>query len=47
MCSLKMTRFLRSNFIRVKRTGSESRFLPIKTPEDLSAAKDEIDAIYS
>ncbi|MGE0142157.1 MAG: UTP--glucose-1-phosphate uridylyltransferase [Planctomycetota bacterium] len=38
----EMTRFLRSQFVRVKRTGPSSRFFPIKTPEDLVAGKDEI-----
>ena len=42
----ELTRFLDCNFIKVKRTGTENRFLPIKTPEDLDAARDEIAELY-
>lgn len=38
----EMSRFLKSNFVRVKRTGPQNRFLPIKTPEDLEAGREEI-----
>lgn len=38
----EMSRFLKSNFLRVKRTGRQNRFLPIKTPEDLEAGREEI-----
>ncbi|MHC5063124.1 MAG: UTP--glucose-1-phosphate uridylyltransferase [Planctomycetota bacterium] len=38
----EMSRFLKSNFLRVKRTGNQNRFLPIKTPEDLDAGRGEI-----
>lgn len=42
----EMTRHLSTNFVKVKRTGVDTRFLPIKTPEDLSAARADILAIY-
>ncbi len=42
----EMTRFLDSRFIRVKRTGLENRFFPIKTPEDLETGRDEIEEMY-
>ncbi len=42
----EMTRFLKSNFIRVKRTGSRTRFFPIKTPEDLESGLEEIRELY-
>ncbi|MGA1605788.1 MAG: UTP--glucose-1-phosphate uridylyltransferase [Planctomycetota bacterium] len=42
----EMTRFLKSNFLRVKRTGPSSRFFPIKTPEDLDAGREEIAAMF-
>ena len=41
------TRFLKSNFLRVKRTGPDSRFFPVKTPDDLDAGRDEIRAMYA
>ncbi|MCC6781236.1 MAG: UTP--glucose-1-phosphate uridylyltransferase [Planctomycetes bacterium] len=43
----EMTRFLRSTFVRVKRTGPTSRFFPIKVPEDLKSGRDEIRAMYA
>ena len=43
----EMTKFLKSNFVRVKRTGPHSRFFPIKTPEDLEAGRDEIAAMFA
>ena len=42
----EMTRFLDSNFLRVKRSGSENRFLPVKTPADLDSAREEICELY-
>lgn len=42
----EMTRFLRASFVKVKRTGAENRFFPIKTPEDLDAGREEIAAMY-
>jgi UTP--glucose-1-phosphate uridylyltransferase len=43
----EMTRFLRASYVKVKRTGEENRFFPIKTPEDLEAGRDEIAALYA
>jgi UTP--glucose-1-phosphate uridylyltransferase len=43
----EMTRHLKSNFVRVKRTGTRTRFLPIKTPEDLEAGRDEIREMFA
>ncbi|MBI5852027.1 MAG: UTP--glucose-1-phosphate uridylyltransferase [Planctomycetes bacterium] len=43
----EMTRFLRSTFVRVKRTGPTSRFFPIKVPDDLQSGRDEIRAMYA
>ena len=42
----EMTKFLEGEYLRVKRTGAKSRFLPIKTPGDLEDARDEIREIY-
>ena len=42
----ELTRFMPSNFVRVKRTGPNSRFFPVKTPDDLEAGRDEIAAMY-
>ena len=42
----ELTRTLDSNFVRVKRTGKENRFLPVKTPEDLDSARAEIEELY-
>ena len=40
------TRTLDGNYVRVKRTGSENRFLPVKTPEDLDSTREEIEQLY-
>ena len=42
----EMTRFLPSQFLRVKRTGRDSRFFPVKTPEDLDAGREDIAELY-
>lgn len=42
----EMTRYLTCNFLQVRRSGKDSRFLPIKTPEDLDSARDEIAEMY-
>ncbi len=42
----ELTRELRSQFVKVKRTGPENRFLPVKTPDDLVAAREEIADLY-
>ncbi|GAB4149723.1 MAG: hypothetical protein Fur0037_18070 [Planctomycetota bacterium] len=43
----EMTRHLDCSFLQVRRSGRDSRFLPIKTPEDLESARDEIAEMYS
>lgn len=42
----ELTRCLTSNFVRVKRTGADSRFFPVKTPDDLEAGREEIAEMY-
>ncbi len=42
----ELTRFLSTTYLKVKRTGKDNRFLPVKTPEDLEAAVEEIAALY-
>ncbi len=42
----ELTKHLSSNFVRVKRMGQESRFFPVKTPEDLEAGREEIAEMY-
>ncbi|MCA8943324.1 MAG: UTP--glucose-1-phosphate uridylyltransferase [Planctomycetes bacterium] len=42
----ELTKHLKSNFVRVKRTGDGTRFLPIKTPDDLESARDEVRELY-
>lgn len=42
----EMTRHLDSQFVKVKRTGHDNRFLPVKTPDDLMAAREEIAEVY-
>lgn len=42
----ELTAHLPSNFLRVPRQGTATRFLPVKTPEDLTAIRPEIEAIY-
>lgn len=43
----ELTKFLKSNFVRVKRTGPKSRFFPIKTPDDLESGREEIASMYA
>ncbi len=43
----ELTRWLSTNFVKVKRTGTDCRFFPIKTPDDLEAGRDEIAAMYA
>jgi UTP--glucose-1-phosphate uridylyltransferase len=40
----ELTRFLSTTYVQVKRAGKDNRFLPVKTPEDLEAACEEITA---
>ena len=42
----EVTRELDTNFLRVPRNGTDSRFLPVKTPEDLDSGRDEIAEMY-
>ena len=42
----ELTAHLATNFLTVRRSGKKSRFLPVKTPEDLQAARDEIAEMY-
>ncbi len=42
----ELTRHLETSFLRIKRTGLDNRFLPVKTPEDLKACQEEIAALY-
>ena len=42
----ELTAHLSTSFLQVRRNGRESRFLPVKTPEDLDAARDEIREMY-
>lgn len=42
----ELTAHLPSNFLRVPRDGVRTRFLPVKTPEDLVAIRADIEAIY-
>jgi len=42
----ELTAHLPTNFLRVGRTGPNTRFLPVKTPEDLTAIRGQIEAIY-
>jgi UTP--glucose-1-phosphate uridylyltransferase len=42
----EVTRVLQTNYLRVRRSGRENRFLPVKTPEDLEAAREEIAEMY-
>lgn len=42
----EVTRTLDTNFLRVRRSGRDTRFLPVKTPEDLDGARDEIAEMY-
>jgi len=43
----ELTRFLSTTYVQVKRTGADNRFLPVKTPEDLEAASEEIATLYA
>lgn len=42
----ELTAHLSSNYLKIPREGAQSRFLPIKTPDDLVTCKPDIDAIY-
>jgi UTP--glucose-1-phosphate uridylyltransferase len=42
----EMTAHLTTNFLQVRRNGRRTRFLPLKTPDDLQSALEEIAEIY-
>ena len=42
----ELTAHLPTSFLQVPRHGPDTRFLPVKTPEDLAAIRGEIEAIY-
>jgi UTP--glucose-1-phosphate uridylyltransferase len=42
----ELTAHLSTNFLQVRRSGRNSRFLPVKTPDDLQGARDEIAEMY-
>ena len=42
----ELTRFLPTQFVKVKRSGRDNRFFPIKTPEDLEAGREDIAELY-
>jgi UTP--glucose-1-phosphate uridylyltransferase len=42
----ELTRWLEPMFVKVKRTGKENRFFPIKTQDDLEAGKLDIEEMY-
>jgi UTP--glucose-1-phosphate uridylyltransferase len=41
----ELTRLLPTHYLRVKRTGTASRFFPIKTPGDLEEGREDLEAI--
>lgn len=43
----ELTRFLPTQYLRVKRTGGAGRFFPIKTPEDLADAREDLQRLIS
>jgi UTP--glucose-1-phosphate uridylyltransferase len=42
----EVTAHLRTSFLQVRRSGKDTRFLPVKTPEDLEAGREEIAEMY-
>lgn len=42
----ELTAHVSTNWLQVRRTGQHNRFLPIKAPDDLQAARDEIVEMY-
>ena len=42
----ELTAHLSTNFLQVRRNGRRGRFLPLKTPDDLQSAVDEIADMY-
>jgi UTP--glucose-1-phosphate uridylyltransferase len=42
----EMTAHLPTNFLQIRRSGRKTRFLPMKAPEDLQAALEEVAEMY-
>ncbi|MFY9345517.1 MAG: UTP--glucose-1-phosphate uridylyltransferase [Planctomycetota bacterium] len=42
----ELTAHLSTNFLQIRRSGRSTRFLPVKAPDDLQAARDEIREMY-
>ncbi|MCR9245802.1 MAG: UTP--glucose-1-phosphate uridylyltransferase [bacterium] len=42
----ELTAHLKTSYLQVRRNGRDTRFLPVKTPDDLDAARDEIAEMY-
>lgn len=42
----EMTAHLETSFLQVRRNGRDCRFLPVKTPDDLDAARDELREMF-
>ncbi len=42
----ELTAFLSTSFLQVRRNGRDTRFLPLQTPDDLDAAREEIAEMY-
>jgi UTP--glucose-1-phosphate uridylyltransferase len=42
----ELTAHLTTNYLQVRRSGRGTRFLPVKSPADLQAARDEIRDMY-
>lgn len=42
----ELTAHLTTNFLQVRRSGRDTRFLPMKTPDDLAAAREEIAEMF-
>ncbi|MEZ5990124.1 MAG: UTP--glucose-1-phosphate uridylyltransferase [Planctomycetota bacterium] len=41
----ELTRLMPTHYLRVKRTGRANRFFPIKTPQDLEQAREDLEAL--
>jgi UTP--glucose-1-phosphate uridylyltransferase len=42
----ELTAHLSTNWLQIRRSGRQNRFLPIKAPDDLLAAREEIVEMY-
>ena len=43
----ELSAFVDTAFLHVSRAGLDSRFVPVKTPEDLASARDALLAVWS